>query len=156
MKKYALLLLFVFLTQACSPAATPIPPTEIPPTPRPTPVGYGVEFPFNPDEFQTLGTEMNVTCEQDHDELFLDADTVRKLLEAGGKLDTAGESSNITFLWTGNVPLELFYEPPIEDDPFGIDYAYSATTYCVIGIWEDGSILGGFITVITKIQPQPY
>jgi hypothetical protein len=160
MKKYCLLVALLLIMQSCSFAATPTPtaiPTPIP-TPTivpPTPVGYGVDFPFNLDPVKEWGENVTVTCEQNHDKGALDPDTVRKLVASGGKLETTkGENANLTYLWAGNVPLELFIEPEDNGTGFGIYYDYWQTSYCVHGLPEDVNGWGAYIFVITKIQQQ--
>jgi|GEM_PF-6274730 hypothetical protein len=150
MKKYIILVLSAIFIASCSFTATPtvVPTlTSIPPTP----VGYGVEFPFNLDPVREWGENVTITCEQNHDRQLLDPDTVRKLVAAGGKLETTtDENANLTYLWAGNVPLELFIEPEDETD-FGIYYDYWSTSYCVDGL--DERFWSSYIIVINKIIP---
>ena len=145
MKKYCLLLVLLLMTQSCSFAATPTP-TKIPtpiPTPTlipPTPVGYGVDFPYDAPEEWREGNKISGT---------LDPDVVKRLVASGGKLDQS-DNGNVIYLWTGNVPLELFIEPK-EDFPFGTYYDYWGTSYNVYA--QDGSGVT-YITVIEKVMPQ--
>lgn len=122
-----------------------------------TPTGYGVEFPFELDPMKEWGQNINVTCENNIDQTFLDPDTVRKLVVAGGKLDiTIGENTP-SYLWTGNVPLDLFYEPEDDGTGYGIGYNYWGTMYCVTGLTGakvDANGLGPDIYVITRVVPE--
>jgi hypothetical protein len=147
MKKRSLFLIFALFIQACGSTVTPEP------TAIPTPVGYGVEFPFNLDPIKEWGENARVTCEQNHEADMLDPERVRKLVAAGGKLDESmGGDANLTYLWTGNVPLELFVEPEEDGTGFGIYYDVWSTSYCVSGLDERG--WSSYIVVITKIVPQ--
>ena len=94
MKNYLLFILLALFMQSCSFGATPTPvPTTIP-----TPVGYGVEFPFNLDPVKEWGENARVTCEQNHEADMLDPERVRKLVAAGGKLDESmgGDATLLT------------------------------------------------------------
>lgn len=160
MKKFYVFAIFVSVSlSACSFTATETP-TPIPPTPTlipPTPVGYGIEFPFELDPVKEFGENVSITCEQTHDgRNSLDPDKVRKLVAAGGKLETTEdrEFANLTYLWIGNVPIELFYEPEPEVDPIGIYYDVWLKSYCVSGLEGDVNFSGAYIFVITKIMPR--
>ena len=146
MKKYVLLVLLVFFAQSCSLTTTA---TVVPTTiPTATPVGYGVEFPFNLDPNTEWGENVTVTCSQSV-MYELEPDTVKRLVAAGGKLDTSmGGDANLSYLWTGNVPLELFAEPAAG---YGRWYDISGTSYCVSGLDERGWT--AYVTVITKVMP---
>ena len=147
MKNYLQLIFLALFIQSCSFGATPTPvPTTIP-----TPVGYGVEFPFDFNPTKEWGENVTETCSQSYTDL-IGPDIVRKLVAAGGKLETTiGEDANLTYLWTGNVPLGLFVDTDEYDTGF-VYYEVSGTSYCVSGLDESGS--SAYITVITKIMPQ--
>jgi hypothetical protein len=121
-----------------------------------TPVGYGIEFPFELDPIKEWGENVNITCEDSIDQTFLDPDTARKLVAAGGKLDTAIGENTPSYLWTGNVPLDLFVEPEDDGSGFGKAYYYWGKVYCITGLTGakvDANGLGPNIYVITKITP---
>jgi hypothetical protein len=152
MKKYVIFALAAVFVQACSFTATPTP-TQIPTKiPAATPVGYGVEFPFELDPIKEWGA--NVTAAPCQDVTFvLDPNMARNLVAAGGKLDISeGGDSNLVYLWTGNVPLELFAEPEDDGSGFGIYYDISGTSYCIAGLDERGYT--AYVNVITKVMPQ--
>lgn len=122
-----------------------------------TSAGYGVEFPFKLDpvkEWGERGKNVIVTCEDSIDQNFLDTDTARKLVAAGGKLDISTDGNTPSYLWIGNVPLELFVDPEDDGSSFGKNYYYEATVYCVTrlaGAKVDANGLGPNIYVITKV-----
>ena len=60
-----------------------------------------------------------------------------------------GGNANLTYLWIGNVPVELFAEPATG---YGRWYEISGTFYCVEGLDERGWT--AYITVITEVRPQ--
>ena len=147
MKKYCLLVMFLLLMQSCSFAATPNPtqtpiPSPIPTSTLipPTPVGYGVDFPYDAPEEWREGNKISGT---------LDPDVVRSLVASEGKLDQS-DNGNVKYLWTGNVPLELFVEPEDNGTGLGIHYDYWGTAYTVYA--EDGTVT--YILVIEKVMPQ--
>jgi hypothetical protein len=155
MKKHILLALFLTVTVSCSSPATSTPvPTSAPTPIPPTPVGYGVDFPINPDQFKEWGENVSATCEQDSAQELLDPETARKLIDAKGKLNyNFNENSNLVYLWTGNVPLELFVEPPDDGTGSGIYYDYWWTPCNVRGLAEDVNDWGVYVLVITKVTP---
>lgn len=125
-----------------------------------TPVGYGVEFPFELDPVKEWGEKnVNVTCEYSIDQNTLEPDTVRQLVAAGGKLliEPANGASPY-YLWTGNVPLDLFVEPEDDGTGYGAMYDYSGTTYCVsgTGVYAGVNNTEPSIYVITKISEPNY
>ena len=148
MKKYILIISLALFMLSCS-STTPEP------TVIPTPVGYGVDFPFTFDPIKEWGENARITCnESSTSPNMLDPEVVRKLVAAGGKLDTTMEGARLSYLWAGNVPLELFVEPEEDGTGFGIYYDYWADYYCVNGLDEDVNGWGADIFVITKIVPQ--
>ncbi len=148
MKKYLLFILLALFMSSCS-SPTPEP------TAIPTPVGYGVEFPFSVDPIKEWGENARITCnESSTSSNMLDPEVVRKLVAAGGKLDTTMEGSRLSYLWVGNVPLELFVEPENNGTGPEIYYDYWADYYCVKGLAEDVNGWGADIFIITKIVPQ--
>lgn len=117
-----------------------------------TPVGYGVEFPFELDPDKEWGQEnVEITCEYSEDGS-LDADTFSQLVAAGGKLLVEpADGAAPYYLWIGNVPLDLFVKPEHQFDEM---YDYSGTHYCVsgTGVYAGVNQLEPYIIVITKIS----
>ncbi len=125
-----------------------------------TPVGYGVEFPFELDPVKEWGQKnVNVTCEDSIDQNTLEPDTVRQLVAEGGKLliEPANGASPY-YIWIGNVPLELFVEPEEDGTGYGAIYDYSGIVYCVsgTGVYAGVNNTEPSIYVITKLSEPSY